>query len=72
MQTLVEDFIQHLRNERGQSENTQQTYFLLLKKVIAWAEKEGLRDWNDLKFSHLLAFLASAFLPRCPDIQRQA
>ena len=57
MQTLVEDFIQHLRNERGQSENTQQTYFLLLKKVIAWAEKEGLRDWNDLKLSHLLAFL---------------
>ena len=57
MQTLVEDFIQHLRNERGQSENTQQTYFLLLKKVVAWAEKEGLRDWNDLKLPHLLAFL---------------
>jgi len=57
MQTLVEDFIQHLRNERGQSENTQQTYFLLLKRVIAWAEKDGLRDWNDLKLPHLLAFL---------------
>ena len=57
MQTLVEDFIQHLRNERGQSENTQQTYFLLLKKVVLWAEKEGLRDWNDLKLPHLLAFL---------------
>ena len=57
MQTLVEDFIQHLRNERGQSENTQQTYFLLLKKVIAWAEKEGMRNWNDLKLPHLLAFL---------------
>ena len=57
MQTLVEDFIQHLRNERGQSENTQQTYFLLLKKVIAWAEKEGLHDWKDLKLPHLLAFL---------------
>ena len=57
MQTLVEDFIQHLRNERGQSENTQQTYFLLLKKVIAWAEREGLRDWSDLKLPHLLAFL---------------
>ena len=57
MQALVEDFIQHLRNERGQSENTQQTYFLLLKKVIAWAEKEGLRGWNELKLPHLLAFL---------------
>ena len=57
MQTLVEDFIQHLRNERGQSENTQQTYFLLLKKAVAWAETQGLRDWRDVKLPHLLAFL---------------
>jgi integrase/recombinase XerD len=57
MRELVEDFIQYLRNERGQSENTQKTYFALLNQFVAWAEKQGLRDWRAIELSHLIAFL---------------
>ena len=37
METLVEDFLQHLRHEKGQAEHTQRTYAALLKKFLAWA-----------------------------------
>ena len=57
MQELVEDFIQHLRNERGHSENTQLTYFALLKNFIAWAKRAGLDDWRQVGLTHLLEFL---------------
>jgi integrase/recombinase XerD len=57
MHELVEDFVQHLRNERGQSENTQKTYFALLNQFVAWAEKQGLGDWQTVELSHLMAFL---------------
>jgi len=35
--TLVEDFLQYLRHERGQSDNTAKTYAALLGKFTAWA-----------------------------------
>ena len=57
MQTLVEDFLQFLRHERGQSEHTQKTYAALLKKFTDWAAKEGLKDWNEVESKHLTAFL---------------
>lgn len=57
MRELVEDFIQHLRNERGQSENTQKTYFALLNQFVGWADKQGFRDWGAIELSHLIAFL---------------
>ena len=57
MQELVEDFIQHLRNERGLSENTQQTYLGLLNRFIAWAKREGINDWRQVQLPHLLKFL---------------
>lgn len=57
MQELVEDFIQHLRNERGQSENTQQTYFSLLGHFTTWAGAHGLADWRQVQLPHLLEFL---------------
>jgi integrase/recombinase XerD len=57
MRELVEDFIQHLRNERGQSENTQKTYFALLNQFVAWAQKEKLSDWRAVELSHLMDFL---------------
>ena len=46
MQELVEDFLQYLRNERGQSENTQRTYAALLGKFVSWAEAQTLTTWN--------------------------
>jgi integrase/recombinase XerD len=57
MQELVEDFIQYLRNERGQSENTQKTYFALLNRFISWAGGHGLHDWKTVQLSHLTAYL---------------
>jgi integrase/recombinase XerD len=57
MQNLVEDFLQYLRHERGQSDNTAKTYAALLGKFVAWAEKENLSDWKDVELKHLMAFL---------------
>jgi len=57
MRELVEDFIQHLRNERGQSENTQKTYLALLNQFVAWAGRQRVADWRTVNLSHLMAFL---------------
>src|ERR1017187_9431163 len=57
MQTLVEDFLQYLRHERGQSDHTQKTYAALLKKFTSWAAKQNLTDWKQVELKHLMAFL---------------
>jgi integrase/recombinase XerD len=57
MQTLVEDFLQYLRHERGQAEHTQRTYAALLNKFLAWAEQEKLTDWKQVELRHLMSFL---------------
>ena len=57
MQALVEDFLQHLRHERGQAEHTQRTYSALLNKFVAWAEKRELTDWKSVELTHLISFL---------------
>ena len=58
MQHLVEDFLQYLRHERGQSDNTAKTYAALLGKFTAWAERQGLADWRAVELKHLMAFLS--------------
>ena len=45
MQNLVEDFLQYLRHERGQSDYPAKTYAALLGKFTGWAEKQGITDW---------------------------
>jgi site-specific recombinase XerC len=57
MQTLVEDFLQYLRHERGQAEHTQKTYAALLGKFITWAVKQNLTDWKQVELRHLMSFL---------------
>src|SRR5882672_1839086 len=57
MQALGEDFLQHLRHERGQAEHTQKTYAALLNKFVAWAGKNGLNDWKTVELKHLMLFL---------------
>jgi integrase/recombinase XerD len=57
MKELVEDFLQYLRHERGQADNTARTYAALLGKFVAWAEKEKLNDWKLVELKHLMAFL---------------
>jgi integrase/recombinase XerD len=57
MRALVEDFLQHLRHERGQAEHTQRTYAALLEKFVTWAEKEALHAWPQIELRHLMSFL---------------
>ena len=57
MLNLVEDFLQYLRHERGQSDNTAKTYAGLLGKFVAWAGKQGLADWKSIELRHLMSFL---------------
>ncbi|HTD67914.1 MAG TPA: tyrosine recombinase [Candidatus Limnocylindria bacterium] len=57
MEQLVEDFLVYLRHERGQSESTAQNYHGLLKRFIAWAEKQNLSDWKQVELKHLMLFL---------------
>jgi integrase/recombinase XerD len=57
MQTLVEDFLQYLRHERGQAEHTQKTYAALLARFVAWAQTEKITDWKAVELRHLAAFL---------------
>src|SRR5688572_9006933 len=57
MQSLVEDFLFHVRHERGQAEHTQKTYAALLGKFVAWAGKNGLSDWKAVELPHLMSFI---------------
>jgi len=57
VQTLVEDFLQYLRHERGQAEHTQRTYAALLNKFVTWAAKQNLSDWKQVELKDLMAFL---------------
>jgi integrase/recombinase XerD len=57
VQSLVEDFLQYLRHERGQAEHTQRTYAALLNKFLTWAGEQGLTDWKAVELRHLMAFL---------------
>lgn len=57
MQDLIEDFVQYLRNERGQSENTQKTYLALLTRFSTFAATQGVNDWKAVQLPHLLEFL---------------
>lgn len=57
MQDLVEDFLQHLRHERGQAEHTQRTYASLLNRFTTWAQAQGVGTWEQVQFGHLTGFL---------------
>jgi integrase/recombinase XerD len=57
MHALVEDFLQYLRHERGQSDNTARTYAALLGRFVAWAGREGIADWASVELKDLTAYL---------------
>ena len=59
MDRLVDDFLEYLRHERGQSEQTQKTYAALLGGFMHWAETKGLKAWTEVELPHLIAFLHS-------------
>jgi integrase/recombinase XerD len=57
VRNLIEDFLQHLRHERGQAEHTQRTYAALLNRFASWAEGKGVTDWKAVELRHLMSFL---------------
>jgi integrase/recombinase XerD len=57
MQALLEDFLQHIRHERGQAEHTQRTYAALLGRFVAWAGEQNLTTWADVTARHLQDYL---------------
>jgi integrase/recombinase XerD len=57
VEALVEDFLQHLRHEKGQAEHTQRTYAALLKKFVTWASEHELSGWKSVELRHLMSFL---------------
>ena len=57
MNAAVDDFLQHIRLEKGQSAQTQKTYAALLGRFVNWAEATGLGDWEDIHRKHLTEFL---------------
>jgi len=57
MRELVEDFLIYLRHERGQADHTARTYDALLRHFVDWAEKQGLKTWEEVRLNHLMAYL---------------
>ncbi|HMO64517.1 MAG TPA: tyrosine recombinase [Verrucomicrobiota bacterium] len=58
LEALVEDFLLHLRHERGQSVETQKTYASLLGRFIRWAGGRGVTAWPQVGLAHLTEFIA--------------
>ena len=57
MEHCLEDFLVHLRHERGQSVQTERTYASLLQRFIRWAGENGISNWREVTFNHLSRFL---------------
>jgi integrase/recombinase XerD len=57
MEALVEDFLVHIRNERGQADHTQRTYSALLRKFLSWAANKKIADWKSVRPNTIIDFL---------------
>jgi len=57
MDLPVEDFLQHLRLERGQAENTVRTYAVQLGRFVDWAGSQSIGGWGEVRYEHLMSFL---------------
>ena len=57
MDELIDDFLQHLRLERGLAENTVRTYSVQLHRFAAWADEQGLPSWRNVELNDLMAYL---------------
>lgn len=54
---LLDEFLIHLRHERGQADHTQRTYKHALDQFVVWAEGRKLAHWRDVQFADLMAYL---------------
>jgi integrase/recombinase XerD len=59
VETCIDEFLMHLRLERGRSANTVKTYAHALEKFREWACGRGLGNAHDFEFRHLMDFLES-------------
>lgn len=56
---LIEEFLQYLRHERGQSELTQKTYKAMLDRFTSWVVAKGVAHWQEVTLDHLAEYLQS-------------
>jgi integrase/recombinase XerD len=54
---LLDEFLIHLRHERGQADHTQRTYKHALDQFVTWAEARKVAHWRDVQFADLMAYL---------------
>lgn len=59
MESLVEEFLVHVRHELGRSANTQRTYAALLARFVGWSAQQGIMAARDVEPAHVLDFLAT-------------
>lgn len=57
LSALVDEFLVHLRHERGQAAHTQRTYAHALGQLSTWAERQGRTSWREVASPDLMAFL---------------
>ena len=57
MRHLVEEFLQFVRQEKGQSDRTVITYASLLERFVVWAESQQLFSWDRIDLKILQRFL---------------
>ncbi len=57
LQVLLEDFLTHLRLERGQAEHTRRTYAHQLGQFVDWAMSQGIASWREVTFRVLAEYL---------------
>lgn len=54
---LIDEFLTHLRHERGRAEHTLRTYKAQLDRFVAWARERGIAAWREVTLPDLTAYL---------------
>lgn len=54
---LVDEFLVHLRHERGQADHTQRTYAHALGQLLEWLQRQGKDSWPAVRPADLVGFL---------------
>jgi integrase/recombinase XerD len=57
LEPMIEEFLVHLRHERGLAAHTQRTYSALLSRFARWAQFVGVTHWKELKAAQLTTYL---------------
>ena len=70
MDALIDDFLQYLRQERGQAKQTQLTYSGILNRFAHWAnEEQGIDDWTLVDLTVVTEFLKHEQSRKVPNGQ---